>query len=262
MRGRNVYRQPPPGSIVDTQHELGHGCVGWWEMNMGSGLVVPDISGQNNHGTMTNMDAATDWVQGENGGEWAVNYDNDGGYISAASVSLPMVPSTIRLRYISDTNPSGSVWFDHQGGQRLAFYNQDANTMTAFDGANRICGAYTPIIGAITEVVLAISDNGVTGYNGYANGSLIGTASANAITGDSWSTNWFWASEFDGTSAMDGRVISAAIYNRALDAEEIAHLYAEPYAPIWQPGERSFWYFSGGGGVPWPVLMSGQVRSL
>jgi len=74
MRGRFLHRQPPPGSRVNTQHPLGHGCVGWWEMNVGSGLVVPDISGQDNHGTMTNMDASTDWVQGRHGGEGALEF--------------------------------------------------------------------------------------------------------------------------------------------------------------------------------------------
>jgi len=43
--------------------ELWDGCVGAWNPGLGpSGLTLRDWSPYKNHGTLTNMDAGTDWV--------------------------------------------------------------------------------------------------------------------------------------------------------------------------------------------------------
>ena len=41
--------------------------IAHWKMNDGSGTTVSDESGNGNNGTMTNMDPATDWVDGKFG---------------------------------------------------------------------------------------------------------------------------------------------------------------------------------------------------
>jgi hypothetical protein len=37
------------------------GLVGYWPLNEGVGTRAGDFSGKGNHGTLTQMDAATDW---------------------------------------------------------------------------------------------------------------------------------------------------------------------------------------------------------
>jgi len=54
--------------------ELWDGCVGAWAPCLGtSGLRLHDNSGRQNWGTLTNMDAASDWVV--DGGRYALNFD-------------------------------------------------------------------------------------------------------------------------------------------------------------------------------------------
>lgn len=54
--------------------ELWSGCVGAWAPCLGaSGTRLFDLSGRQNWGTLTNMDAATDWVV--SGGQMALDFD-------------------------------------------------------------------------------------------------------------------------------------------------------------------------------------------
>ena len=47
--------------------------AGVWLMNEGEGTTVHDYSGNENHGTMMNMDPATDWIEHDNG--YALDFD-------------------------------------------------------------------------------------------------------------------------------------------------------------------------------------------
>jgi len=278
MRGRFLHRQPPPGSRVNTQHPLGHGCVGWWEMNVGSGLVVPDISGQNNHGTMTNMDAATDWVQGRRGGEWALEFDgvddcvNAGDFPQADGGSL-----------------SVNVWFAHTD---------------TFDSGKTTDEAIVGKMGGITAdqswYIKLESDNGkiVTTFRGTAKHDLLSTtaswvggrwynvcATYDANTGGAKlyvdnileDTDWGAAEPIKSGAEpvrfgalghpsyrywLYGLIGYVILHNRALSASEIAHLYAEPYAPIWTPGERKWWWMGATGGAYYYDHITKRIRGL
>lgn len=76
------------------------GLIGAWCPTLGpSGYTLLDRSGRGQHGTLTNMDAGTDWV-GTPGG-WALDYDGTNDYIS--------IPN--RLSYTSGQWLSVSAWF-------------------------------------------------------------------------------------------------------------------------------------------------------
>ena len=67
--------------------ELWRGCVGAWNPGLGpTGLTLLDYSGFANHGTLTSMDAGTDWIPVN--GRYGLDFDgtND-------SVSFPVIPS-------------------------------------------------------------------------------------------------------------------------------------------------------------------------
>ncbi len=54
--------------------ELWKGLVGAWVPPLGvTGGTLFDVSGYKNHGTLTNMEPATDWMAGEKG--WTLDYD-------------------------------------------------------------------------------------------------------------------------------------------------------------------------------------------
>jgi hypothetical protein len=67
---------------------LWRGCVGAWAPCLGpTGLTLRDWSGRGNHGTLTNMDAAGDWVI--SGGRYALDFDGSNDYVDVPSVTLP-----------------------------------------------------------------------------------------------------------------------------------------------------------------------------
>ena len=263
MRGRNLYRQPEPGSIVDLQHELGNGCVGWWEMNVGSGLVVPDISGNNNHGTMTNMDAATDWVPGEDGGEWALDFAFVNQYIDifGSFDGYPAITFGVWVN-VSSTNERTSLIDKYWDGVNRSWYlviqTVNANTYKIEASVSTdTSAAAAATLGAIQlptsswHLLAATWDSADETIRLYVDGVADATRgnTGNTVRAN---TNTVHIGSGQGIgNSTDGYFGQGFIYSRALDAEQIAHLYAEPYAPIWQPGERSFWYFSMAvGGLP------------
>jgi hypothetical protein len=93
-------QKPAPGQRVawdamGLPHPLGE----WW-LNEGCGALVNDASGNGNHGTLTNMDPATDWV----GTAWDVGLDFDGSddYVAVPKAFPATVPqaATIAARFI------------------------------------------------------------------------------------------------------------------------------------------------------------------
>lgn len=74
--------------------ELWRGCVGAWAPCLGpTGLRLHDLSVYHNWGTLTNMDAATDWVV--NGGRYALDLDGVNDYLLVASPSIGLSDYTI-----------------------------------------------------------------------------------------------------------------------------------------------------------------------
>jgi hypothetical protein len=60
--------------------EVWRGCVGAWAPCLGpTGLTLRDWSGRQNNGTLTNMDAGTDWVPSQ--GRYALDFDGSNDYV-------------------------------------------------------------------------------------------------------------------------------------------------------------------------------------
>lgn len=72
--------------------ELWRGLVGAWSpcLSPRGGTVLRDLSGRGNHGTLTNMDAATDWVT--SGGKTALDFDgsNDRVQFNVPATEFPI----------------------------------------------------------------------------------------------------------------------------------------------------------------------------
>lgn len=67
---------------------LRRGCVGAWAPCLGpTGLTLRDWSGYGSHGTLTNMDPASDWVP--SGGRYALDFDGTNDYSVSSSLGIP-----------------------------------------------------------------------------------------------------------------------------------------------------------------------------
>ena len=72
--------------MINRYASLRQGLVGCWVPSLGaSGYRLIDRSGNNNHGTLTNMDPGTDWVP--SGGKLALDFDGSNDYVSIASIA-------------------------------------------------------------------------------------------------------------------------------------------------------------------------------
>jgi hypothetical protein len=80
--------------------ELWRGCVGAWNPGLGpTGLTLRDWSGYGNHGTLTNMDAGTDWVASQ--GRYALDFDGSNDYVLCSSTKAGNVGAS---------NVTFSIW--------------------------------------------------------------------------------------------------------------------------------------------------------
>lgn len=256
-RGNGGTFQPPPGSLVDTQHPRGRGCVGaWYASATEHGLYWEDISGQRNHGTLTGMDPTTDWAEGKDG--WGLDFDGSNDYVDLGTRVYVRTdaPWTVLVRcnrtgYTSAAAGNYPILFESKANQsenwRVGFSDNNSYDNLYFGAASGFAKLkFAAGLATATWYDVLISYNGAgattTGnYAAYINGVSQSIASASVFvsrTGNSTICSASAAQQFQG-------VVDAVLaYNCALDAEDAERIYYEPYAHIWVPGRRSTWWSS------------------
>ena len=211
---------------------LWDGLVGAWMPSMGvTGETLRDVSGNGNHGTLTNMDAASDWVATSKG--LALDFDgvDDEVLLNKKMTDLVDSGSPITLSALFKTQKNGI---------QIIVGNGSSNRCYIAIGVN----------------------NGLSAYWGF--GAIQNSASTNAQIGYGWH---FYAATYDGSTAtgyldgvktdeqfigtpsfattsnvsigrsvssfpFQGNLGAARIYNRALSPTEIKQLYVDSLAPF------------------------------
>ena len=200
---------------------LWRGCVGAWAPCLGpTGTTLRDWSAYKNHGTLTNMDPATDWVV--NGASYCLDFDNTDDYIDCGTNSL-----------FGFTGPfSVSCWF---------------RTFVVFDYvvfASKHAGATGWIVGCSSSKVFCqinstFNANGSTPavntwthfagtYDGvtircYMNAGTPDTIASSAPTANATAMR-IGAYSTTATAPMNGQLDDVRLYNRCLNPNEIAIL--------------------------------------
>lgn len=225
---------------------LSDGLVGYWSAWLGSsGYRLLDRTGRGNHGTLTNMDAGTDWVgatiQGRSG--YALDFDNTNDVVSVPHLSyLDSGHFTISCWYFTPTvsgfNQIVAQWqavgapgpIAFRNGAAIAWQIQNrattANILTAnsWHFLSFICG---PSLRVICNGVLD-SNSAVVGVQSNSEPFLIGGPVLSA-----------------GTGAGNCRIADVVIHTRALTVAEHVDLYVR--GPGWyQPYQRKRYAFVGG----------------
>ncbi len=217
------------------------GLVGAWCPSLGvTGNTLRDISGNNRHGTLTNMDVATDWVVSD--GQYALDFDGVDDYVVAGS--LPDFPNDFTLSgwgyvYSGDTGVDAVLVrttnvFGGAARSGVSFVMRDAFTSATTerigceitDGLNRyhiesVAGyardTWHHILCRRQAGVFSLWINGVQEPNTQNFSGLITN-----------NTDTYIGAVIDyqgGLSTLRRRVDSVAVYNRALSANEIRQLY-------------------------------------
>ena len=233
MASWSLAQKPIRGTMLNRSHPLARGlelCLPMWE---GTGGTVYDVSGNGKDAPLVLMDPATDWVAGPRG--FALDFDgsDDRLQTDAGLESGNNFPRSVFVWVACDqfrdfqgvATQSVAEDFDNwilyvhgdaTVGTFLAAHRRTTDTLTlgaphcigfSYDGDTLL----TSIDGRIVR-----TDGGVT---------YTGNSPAPVAIGD-FQTDAGAGSDFP----FDGLIDSAMIYSRALAPDEIAHLYASPWA--------------------------------
>ena len=244
--------KPVLGSQIQLGHPLARGLVGCWLFNEGSGNIVHDASGNGGDGTATSYV----WRSGSDGREIAevasgseFGIDTPVGYYplnnaAACTVHMTVTPDSILddggLFYTNEhaltANSAVCLWLDNSTSDHVAVivYGSGGNTGVDYS-------AYVPVAG--TTFTVTLTWNGTTTrlyINGIEDtaGDFPGTGATGTLDGDA--SVYHFGNDTGGGKELDGGIRNAALWTRALTAQEVASLYADPYGmfrsrhlPLW-----------------------------
>jgi len=217
---------PSPGSLTS-------GLVGYWTFDgkdLLTGLAL-DRSGQGNNGNLVSMSTSTSRVQGKLG--QALNFDGTNDYISFPGNSAITNPTAITL----------SAWFKaSKVGVEQRIINLHQRYRLELSSTNKIYCAFTTVnqawsfcttLGSTTLVAnkwyhAAVTYDGISTYTYYLNGIADNTNSSQytgSITGGQNQPCIGYGCDL-ASHYFNGLIDDARIYNRALSASEISHLYS------------------------------------
>jgi len=219
-----------------------------------------------NHGTLTNMDPATDWVWDQFLGRWVLDFDgsNDGVDCGAAtsfdctdgvSVAFWMkITSKLverNLVYKGKNYVLGESWTSqYQTDDTLVFGIEQDRCMPH---TKNLVGTWHHVTGTFNNQLSAVQ------IKNYVDGAVYGLATrAAAIPVTTRSV--CIGGGYDGSYPMLGRIGDPLIYNRALSTSEISIL-ADPsntmLGGLLMPPKRRYYRIGGGTtyhGYPYPIL--------
>jgi hypothetical protein len=206
--------------------------VGYWAFDEGTGLKAFDSSGNDNTGTLTNMDN-NDWVAGVVGN--ALDFDGSNDYVNCGDLSdVDFGSGNFSFsawvkRDIINAN-HGVIGKDSTGQRQFVFYITSSNTIRIsyfvsgvvvyLDTIDTIDTAWHHIVGQRNGNSFEIYIDGVLSKSGTTGGSH-GTM-------DSCSSLLTIGLREYGSYYMDGKMDEVRIYNRALTASEVKALYLNP----------------------------------
>lgn len=203
--------------------ELWRGCIGAWAPCLGpSGLVLRDWSGFGRHGTLTTMDAASDWVI--DSGRYALDFDgtNDtvdcGSGFSGANVSVSLwanaAASTAFMTAFG--NSSGGLTVD--GSITIGLNAASAWRIATENGTGFVTITSTgPVVGSWEHFVWTAQGSSMQFWR---NAVSVGVAT-NTLTANWMPFATYLGSMENGSRWWNGKVDDVRIYNRILSANEI-----------------------------------------
>lgn len=234
------YRQLDPNNFAS------QGLVGCWLLNENVGATAYDLSGNNNHGTLTSMANPPTTISG-----WAgqgLAFDGVDDYVNIGNMDMVNGISQLTISGWVKRNAAfsyGALFFKEQS---LAEWIEVAfHSLYGFifvPGGVDVGYGYIPMpAGTSWNFYTAVFDGTQTGNANrlkiYLNGvqqtvSWLLPADVPAVTASPVATANIGRDMFNSLT-LNGSIDDVCIYNRALSASEIASLYEYPYQMIWKP---------------------------
>lgn len=213
---------------------LWNGLAGLWPMQEGGGATAFDVSGFGNHGTLTNMDPATDWVVGEKG--HALDFASASSqYIALADTAILRPASSLSLSMwaFRRTATTGGLFqsagYDaSNGGYKVSLSSGKISFSIRRDASTWKSAASDSALPDVTWTHVACTWDGAT-MSVYIDGKVQSSPTAcDAIHYGVVATTPHFG--LYSTYYFNGQLTNGLCYNRALTPSEIEQLYAEPWA--------------------------------
>lgn len=227
--------------------ELWRGLVGLWAPLLGpTGEVVFGWSsrGQAHNGTLTGMDAGTDWVGGRHG--WALDVPAANGYVNCGAPSAlaftgrPNV-SVFALVRLHSVKPFGGIWDNSTGGGptqvRFTFLATTYGRLRLAIGNGTAYSSFHSDSGTLSldtwlHVGVTVSaDNQIVFY---CNGKACGVGTLDRDLAPS-PTSWKIGRAFSAAGSdfgLDGLLATLAVYDRTLPPGTVRQLCRVPAAHL------------------------------
>ncbi|MFN6312487.1 MAG: LamG domain-containing protein [Planctomyces sp.] len=209
--------------------ELWDGVVGAWCPSLGqTGLRLHDNSRSVSWGTLTNMDATTDWIL--SGGQYALNFAGT----RRVSTSRPLISGTQGFTlsvwvFLTGTTGYRTVCGNYGSGNSTgvqitiwqATGGVPANAPTVYYGSTAINATTGAAANVWNHVAATRSVNAVTIF---LNGVQVGSGTNTGSVGTS--RNWTLGQDTDSNAEpMIGYIDDHAVYARPMTPDEIRRLY-------------------------------------
>ena len=239
--------KPQRGARVQRGHPLARGLVGFWAFNEGpSSPYVYDLSGNDNHGTLTNMDPETDWAEGG-----CLLSDANAGHMALEKMgSLPIGSEnrTVAARWktsdtglITDSNAIIGWGNDVNDGQEFWVSVEDNELSVRVDNGSRLWTANGAANGDWHIGAWTLDGDNTSDMVCYMDGVLLAVASTAARTLNTASVNpVIGRRPAQDVFRFDGVIDCISVLDRALSASAVSELYHDPWAVLRAPTRTWF----------------------
>jgi hypothetical protein len=204
-----------------------HNIVGRWVPSAGAtGFRLVDRSGRSNHGTLTNMDPASDYVA--SGGKLALDLDGSNDFVSTRAIPLGTIHTSSAWLFAGSAPAFSFQGFNGQGLGDTNFCSiafsatGTASTLTTFVYSFSSTGVSVSIPNVFQKWTHAVTVRIGTSVEFYLNGVSVGSGSNVGLSGS------FSPDRFGQRSAgvnFQGLLDDYMLYNTALTANEVAQVY-------------------------------------
>lgn len=243
-----------PGTPINKLHPLAKGLVGYWLLNDG-GTLVWDYSDNGNHGILTNMDPATDWVAGKFG--YALDFDGVDDY-----ADVPNSPELnnqyvtflvwVQCGITNYTDDAHIVNKYNTNPATVILYIDDADDTFKF--GVRLDGAEGAVQKVAANVAVDLNWHQVAGtYDGdniklYIDGVLQTDINSSSGTIDIDNPNILGIAHRPVTGGFyfNGLIDNICVYNRALSLQEVQQLFIAPFSMFERPSSARHFLVVGG----------------
>ena len=258
MAIRWVYRKPQWGELVDWDAWQMPRPVGEWWCNDNAGNLLNDASGNLNHGTLTNMDPATDWVPTQYG--TALDFDSSNDHVLCGNPQITGNAFSCVVNCLRNSTTARMLWrhANAGAGKGLYLYIQSTAVEVMIGSPTPTYRSFAYTMPTATWVRLGVTWDGTT-CRFYTNGIEPAAASTTAGTYTRavdhvfaigmWNSNLYW----------NGSVVECNYFPLALDQSQVQALQGR--VPIWQPTYYSFASAAAATSIPLPILTSSRRRS-